>query len=381
MASYKQLAKSNWRATLSLGYDSYGKRIKKQKQGFKTKKDAERWVTDTLDKKHKGFIISNESNILFKDFIDKWFYEYKIHTISTNTIANYISRLNTHIIPKLGHYKLNEITNMTVQNFYNQLINQGQKSSSAKKILETLSNCLRYAYKNKLIYTIPTDIQKISIEKTRIEFWDKKHVDFFLKKIKGSYLYTPILLELMTGLRIGELCGLRWYDIDFRNNFISIKNQIIIDKNNRELIFTQKLKTNTSYRKISIPKTLTDYLLSIKNNASNNDFVILNRNGEICNPRNLSMNFKKEIKKYETNLSIEESINDSNYMKLPQITFHGLRHTHATILIANNENIKVVSERLGHTNVNETLNTYTHVMEDMKNNTGELLSNIFNFNE
>lgn len=61
MASYKQLAKSNWRATLSLGYDSYGKRIKKQKQGFKTKKDAERWVTDTLDKKHKGFIISNES--------------------------------------------------------------------------------------------------------------------------------------------------------------------------------------------------------------------------------------------------------------------------------------------------------------------------------
>lgn len=62
-----------------------------------------------------------------------------------------------------------------------------------------------------------------------------------------------------------------------------------------------------------------------------------------------------------------------------QITFHRLRHTHATILIANNENINVVSEGLGHTNVTETLNTYTHVMEDMKNSTGELLSTIFDF--
>lgn len=379
MASYKQLAKSNWRATLSLGYDSYGKRIKQQKQGFKTKKDAERWVTDTLNKKHKGFIAATESNLLLKDFIDKWFYEYKIHTISTNTIANYISRINIHIIPKLGHHKLNEITNMTVQNFYNQLINEGQKSSSAKKILETLSNCLRYAYKNKLIYTVPTDIQKISIEKTKIKFWEKYHVDFFLNKIKDTYLYTPILLELMTGLRIGELCGLRWCDIDFNNNFISINNQIIIDKNNRQLVFTPKLKTNTSYRKISIPKSLTCYLLSIKGNASNNDFVVLNRDGKMCNPRNLSMNFKKEIQKYKEPLDSNNYSHESDYIQLPQITFHGLRHTHATILISNKENIKVVSERLGHTNITETLNTYTHVMEDMKNNTGELLSNIFDF--
>ena len=91
----------------------------------------------------------------------------------------------------------------------------------------------------------------------------------------------------MTGLRIGELCGLRWYDIDFNNNFISINNQIIIDKNNRQLVFTPKLKTNTSYRKISIPKSFTYYLLTIKGNVSNNDFVVLNRDGKMCNPRNL----------------------------------------------------------------------------------------------
>ena len=119
-----------------------------------------------------------------------------------------------------------------------------------------------------------------------LSFW-KYHLRQLIYYIKDTYLYTPILLELMTGLRIGELCGLRWYDIDFNNNFISINNQIIIDKNNRQLVFTPKLKTNTSYRKISIPKSLTCYLLTIKGNASNNDFVVLNRDGKMCNPHNL----------------------------------------------------------------------------------------------
>ena len=64
-------------------------------------------------------------------------------------------------------------------------------------------------------------------------------------------------------------------------------------------------------------------------------------------------------------------------MQLPQITFHGLRHTHATLLIFNGENVKVVSERLGHKSITETLDTYTHVMDDMKNNTADLLDNIF----
>ena len=100
----------------------------------------------------------------------------------------------------------------------------------------------------------------------------------------------------------------------------------------------------------------------------------------MCNPRNLSMNFTKTVAKYKK--SIEELKHENkkipqNYMKLKQISFHGLRHTHATLLIFNGENIKVVSERLGHSNIGITLNTYTHVMNDMKNNTATLLNDLF----
>ncbi|AQR98096.1 tyrosine recombinase XerC [Clostridium saccharoperbutylacetonicum] len=101
----------------------------------------------------------------------------------------------------------------------------------------------------------------------------------------------------------------------------------------------------------------------------------------MCNPRNLSMNFTGEISKYKDSLNNKMKLypnNDlGNYISLKQITFHALRHTHATLLIFNGENIKVVSERLGHKSITETLDTYTHIMLDMKNNTANLLNDMF----
>jgi len=382
MASYKQLSKYNWKVDIPLGYEN-GKRKRIIKQGFKTKKDAEKFATETLAQKNRGYVASTESNVLFKDFINKWFNEYKVNTISTNTITNYRSRIDTHIIPQLGHYRLNKITNMIVQDFYNRLINEGSKASSAKKIMETLNNCLKYAQKNKLIYNLPTDIERVKIEKPKVEFWSKDEIDFFLNAIKDTYLYTPILIELFTGLRIGELCGLRWCNINFKTKYLTVTHQVIYDRNTKELIFTDKLKTPTSYRKMSLPEILIDYLKDIKGDALKTDFVVLSREGSMCNPRNLSMNFTGEISKYKDSiidkLKLDSNKDLENYRQLKQITFHALRHTHATLLIFNGENIKVVSERLGHKNISETLDTYTHVMDDMRDNTAALLDNIFKY--
>ena len=381
MASYKQLSKYNWLVQVSLGYKD-GKKQLVKKQGFRTKGAAEKFVTETLSQRNRGYTTTSESNILLKDFITKWFNEYKINTISTNTITNYKSRMDTHIIPKLGSYQLNKITNMIVQDFYNSLINEGAKASSAKKIMETLSNCLKYAKKNKLIYNLPTDIERISVEKPKIEFWHKDEVDFFLNELKDDYLYTPILIELLTGLRLGELCGLRWIDIDLNNRYLTVTHQVINDKTNKTLLFSDKLKTSTSYRKITLPNVLINHLKNIKGNAADTDFVILNREGNMCNPRNLSTNFSKTVSKYKLSLDDFKECNpkkdSTNYMQLEQISFHSLRHTHATLLIFKGENIKVVSERLGHKSITETLDTYTHIIDDMKNNTADLLDDIFN---
>ena len=134
---------------------------------------------------------------------------------------------------------------------------------------------------------MPVDIDRVPIEKSKVDFWNKEDVDFFLNNIKDTYLYTPILIELLTGLRLGELCGLRWCDIDLDNRYLTVRNQVINDKTNKTLLFTDKLKTKTSYRNITLPKMLVDYLKSIKGNSSNTDFVILSREGFMSNPRNL----------------------------------------------------------------------------------------------
>ena len=250
-------------------------------------------------------------------------------------------------------------------------------------MIEILNGCFKYASKNKLISFIPTDIEKLKCEKPQIEFWTKDEIDFYLKTIKNTYLYTPIFIEMLTGLRIGELCGLRWCDIDFNEGYLYVNNQVILNRETKELVLSNVLKTSTANRSISIPNILINYLKELKSKLNPNeyDFIIKSRDNKICNPRNLSMNFTKSINKYRKSLEEkkkESSKYDSNnYMQLKQISFHSLRHTHATLLIFNGENIKVVSDRLGHKDITVTLNTYTHIMENMKKNTADLLDNLF----
>lgn len=363
IASYKQIKKGNWKVTISLGTDPVThKRMRVIKQGFKTKKEAEQFAINYKNEVNKGLISPTKQDILLKDFILDWFNNHKVLSIGVTTKNHYISRIKTYIIPLLGSYKVAEIDTLTIQKFYNHLLtkNPPLKPSSAKKVIETLNNCLSYAKKIKLISYIPSDIETIKIEKPKIEYWNQKELKFFLNEIKDTYLYFPTLIISMTGLRVAELCGLKWSDIDYKKGYLTVNRQVIRDESTHKLVVQDTLKTNNSKRSISLPKILINEFR--QRQSSYDNFIVLSRNEEVCNPRNISMEFKRIVSKYK---------------ELPQITIHGLRHTHATILILNGENIKVVSDRLGHKDVTTTLNTYTHIMDKMKDNTAHLLDTIF----
>lgn len=372
MASFRKLNNGKWEVTLDLGRNpSTGKRMRKFKSGFKTKKEAIAYANSfSVDIANGLNVIDNK--VLLKDFINSWYDDYKSKTLSINTKTSYRSRIDNYIIPQLGEIELGKLNTATVQQFYNDLIKQDLKPNSCKKIIEVLRGCYKYAKKLNLVNYLPTDIETIPQEKEKVVVWNEDQLKFFLSEIKDTWLYLPVLIISLTGLRIGELCGLRWDNVDLENGFINVREQVIQDKTNHQLIHTRILKTNSAFRSISIPNNLVKLLIERKNNQSNSNiegFVILNRDNVMCNPRNVSMDFTKKVQKYK---ELEDKSKE-----LPQISIHGLRHTHATVLLLKGENIKVISKRLGHTSTKITWDTYSHVLPEMEKQTADLLNSMF----
>ena len=385
MARYYQRS-NKWQVVIELGIDERtGKRLRHTKDGFKTKREAITYATQKKIELLNGINPTN-SKVLLKDFIMDWYNNHICKTLALNTISNYKSRIETHIIPYMGNMKLNKITTANVQRFYYHLMDKKLKPYTAKRIIQVLTSCFKYAKKLNLISTIPTDIEYFKDEyEDKVKVWDETQLNYFLSQINNNYLYLPVLTTVLTGMRIGELCGLRWTNVDLENGEIHICEQVIQDKISKTLVHTNILKTSKSNRTISIPPMLIKVLSNVKPKKNIliekiNDFVILNRDGGMCKPRNLSMNFTKVVAKYKKSLDDfknEKAIAPIGYMQLPQITFHDLRHTHATILLLHGENIKVISKRLGHKSTKITLDTYSHVLPEMEKHTANLLNTIF----
>lgn len=365
-----------YKVIIELGKNSQGKRIRHTKEGFKTKKEARAYATIKENELLNGILPTN-NKILLKDFILEWYANHICNSnLALNTLSDYKVRIETHIIPYMGNMQLIKIQILDVQNFYYHLIKTGLKPVSAKRVILVLKKCLTYAQKMNIIKTVPCNIEYIKETKEKkIKVWTESQLIYFLNEIKGTYLYYPILFASFTGMRIGEICGLRYKNIDFKNSRIKVCEQILNDKINKGLVHTNILKTSRSNRTITIPNfLLKEILINRPSTSDDNDFVILNRKGEMCNPRNLSMDFTKKLTKYSA--PKENNISNETFF-LPQITFHDLRHTHATILLLHGENIKVISERLGHESVKITLDTYSHVLPSMEEHTSLLLENIF----
>jgi integrase len=365
-----------YKVIIELGKNSSGKRVRHTKEGFKTKKEAKAYATIKENELLNNLIPSN-NKIILKDFILEWYSNHICNSnLALNTLSNYKVRIETHIIPYMGAMQINKIQVIDVQNFYYHLLKNDLKPNSAKRVILVLRKCLIYAKKLNIINTVPCDIEYVKdIKENKIKVWTEDQLLYFLNEIKNTYLYFPVLLASFTGMRIGELCGLRYENVSLENLRLKICEQVLNDKINKSLIHTNILKTSKSNREITIPNFLSIAIKESDNFKNKfNDFVVVNRNGEMCNPRNLSMDFTKKVEKYS---KPKADNSPQGYIQLPKISFHDLRHTHATILLLHGENIKVISERLGHESVKITLDTYSHVLPTMEEHTSLLLENIF----
>jgi integrase len=347
---------SSWYFAVDMGKGEDGKRKRMKKRGFATKKEAEAALAKVMHELNSGTFVQ-PTKTLYKDFLNDWL-ENKKHSIKQQTHYNYVMIANKHIIPEMGHLNVQQITAVVIQKFVNSLCSNSLTSAYIKKIIDVLNGSLKKAKRLGIISNNPVElIERPRISKKEMKVWDVQEVEKFLSAAQNDRLYIAFLLAITTGMRQGEILGLRWKDIDFDNNTLSVRQTLSHDGKT----LTPEAKTKSSLRTIHLPNHVLTALKKHRNNIrqeklkmgeqyKDHDLVVCTSVGTPVSPRNLNRTWYRLI---------EQS-------GVTQIRFHDLRHTHATLLLKEGIHVKVVAERLGHSNTRMTLDTYSHVQPNMQ---------------
>ena len=354
--------------------DEYGKRKQKvinTELEFKpgNKRKAEKMLRDLL-KKYEDTQITICNNVLFGDYMIEWL-KSREGEIETSTYQGYWHIINHHIAPYFNQRKitLQEITASDIQKYYRKLSGDGLSANTIRRHHANIRKAINDAMKNNIVACNIAD--RVTLPKAnykRIHYYSEEMIEKLLEFVKGTEIEACVYLGVFCGLRRSEVCGLRWKDIDFDNNTITICNTIT---RGNTLIEKERTKTLSSYRTMPMENELKKFMLNLKETQKqdkelfgseyiDNGYVCVWKDGHSLLPEYVSHKFKEIIQKNN----------------MPDITFHGLRHTCATLLLSKGYDIKLIQEYLGHSSVVTTGNIYAHVQFSSKVAMGASLASI-----
>ena len=360
-----------WVGAVTIGINDDGSPKRKFLYG-KTQSEVSKKVNALLFQLNQG-TYSDNKDFTVSQWLEVWLNEYARHNIKTHTRATYELLIEKHVIPRIGSCLLSKLTVDKIQSFYNEKHKSGRLDGrggldpkTIRNIHSMLHSALDQAVKNDLIPKNPTEFVTLpKLEKKGIRYLTPEEQQELIKACRDERLGFSIILTLYTGLRLGELLGLQWRDIDFENNLLSVNRTFNRVKNfdpnkdsKTELVLGTP-KSKNSIRTIPLNKLIMGEFHAYKSHQDKEksdageayqdlDFVFANPIGAPIEPRTYQDFFKRMIKKAQ--------IKDTN--------FHALRHTFATRALELNLPIKVVSQIMGHANIQITLDTYTHVSTD-----------------
>ena len=389
-----------------------GKRKHISKAGFRTKKEAEIAGAKAMAEYDNAGLKFEPSDISFADYLDYWYKNYVMTSCKHNTQLNYAGIIRIHLKPALGMFKLRSLTPMQLQEFVNQKYIAGLKKNTLSGILGVLTGSLKYAVvPAKLLQSSPAEyIKKPKVDSARSEtnrtVISLEDFNRIIERFpKGSPYRYALMIGFNTGLRIGEVYGLTWDDIDLNAKTISV-NKIVYKRNygvdarkvkevkgkkeKRSSWYFGSTKTASSVRTIKIGDTLVrelkeykkmqlekqmeygEYYIQIYQKAEKDEkgneifrLIEVERSVPVSLPV-ANMVFRKENGEFSSTDSFKYAARVIHHDLNITFNFHSLRHTHATMLIEAGVSPKAVQERLGHANIETTLQTYVHNTEQME---------------
>lgn len=361
-----------WYFKIYLGIDPITRKKKyTTRRGFKTKKEAKIAMSRLeLQVQNKGIESLTKNSITFEEVYLMWLEQYK-NTVQESTLVVQRRACELHILPLFGSAQIQKITLHFCQEQVNHWYSYYKKYNN---LIGMTSQVFDYAIKSTFIESNPMiniikPKRKRQIDEDVFDnYYSKDELTEFLDTVKNTTdpeLFTMFRLLAFTGMRKGELHALRWRDIDFINNELSIKRTLTTGENNT-LIF-QPPKTKKGLRTITIDMTTMKQLrvwrikqkeAMLKFGFKTDSLDQLLFPDEDNGPKYLDF----------TNHNFDKII-DKNYLR--KITVHGLRHTHCSLLFESGASIKEVQDRLGHSDIKTTMNIYTHVTKKAKEKTAD----------
>ena len=282
------------------------------------------------------------------EIIDLWKADKKQY-VKKSSYSAYILLIENHLLPTFGNKA--SIEESDVQTFVFQKLSEGLSQKTIKDILIVLKMILKFGAKNKFIDYTPFEIQfPTNSEKQTIEVLSRTNQKRIMNYVQENFTFRNlgVYICLSTGIRIGEICALTWDDIDTENGIIAVRKTVqriyIIENGSRHTeLLLDTPKTKNSIRDIPMTKNLLKMLKPLKK-IMNPNFFILTNDAKPTEPRTYRNYYKKMMQD----------------LNIPELKFHGLRHSFATRCIESNCDYKTVSVILGHSNISTTLNLYVH---------------------
>lgn len=364
MPSIKKRGEGTYSVTVSLGYAEDGKKrirtrtfkvnpaMSRRQQEKEVRSLAYAFEEQVKKSRHV------DSSVTFAGFADRWLSEHAEPNLEPKTVSVYRLMLESKILPAIGDIRLSQLQPMHITAFLKQLTLDGVRADgkpgaystrTIKYCHQTISTILSAAVLWEVLESNPA--KKVKPPKgaampRKTNYFDEMQAANFLAFLENEppKYRTLIYLTIYGGFRLEDVLPLDWTDIDFAKRTVDINKAISYVDGKQTIKSTSK--NESSIRQLTVPQLVMDMLAELKEVSSGGRIFDMH----YTTPRHW---LRKAIKKY----------NDTHEDKLPEINFHGLRHTSATLLISRNVDIRTVSGRLGHKNPNTTLRVYSHFLK------------------
>jgi integrase len=337
-------------------------------------------------------IASAPDKIIVDAWFNTWITEYKEKTVKLTTLTNYKDHYRLHIKPVFGRLKMQEVRPEHIQRFYNNMDKQGYSKKTIEMNASILCNMFKQAERNKLISKNPVPLAIIPKAKSKGEsrVLSEQEQKIFMELAKETYLHTLFVIALSTGMRIGELLGLEWSDIDYKRNVIHVTRTL--KRLNNGDFYKSTPKTKCSKRDIPLLPSTAAMLKSQKTEQAKQKIKLGDKWSPLKGFENLVftaptgrpqlyINVQYQIDKM-VELMNKQEVEKAEKEKREPVIYdhihpHALRHTFATRGLENGIPPKVMQEILGHSSIKMTLDLYSHVLPQTKQTEIMKIANLF----